>query len=368
MNTIYLIALSQGLLFIAFLCLKKNQNQANGLLVAWLITICLTLFSSYLFRSGLIHTYPHLLGIDASFPLLTGPFLYLYAVLLIQKRDKLAVEDFLHLTPFLCYTLFLAVSLYSKSAEFKLGVLTQEVALTNRTVSTIIYAATILHAFVYSIVTFLALRSANFANQIVTRWLKTLIGFIVVINFLLILTLIGIAYPQTIFSYVRAQYLSLPIALLTYGIVFIALAYPKLFHYYQEIEIAKYRNSRLSKDQIDLIWKQLKTKMDQEKAYLKSNLTIDSLAKEMEVLGKDLSQVINDRSGTNFPSFINKYRIEEFKERIRSEQNKNLTLEAIALDCGFSNKSSFHTAFKKVEQTTPYSYVKNQLLPAKVRG
>ena len=99
--------------------------------------------------------------------------------------------------------------------------------------------------------------------------------------------------------------------------------------------------------------------MEKEKPYLHASLTMNDLADQLGVLNKTLSQVVNEKSGGNFSRFVNKYRINEFKERVKEEGNRQYTLEAIAKDCGFATKTSFHTAFKREESITPAAYLKS---------
>jgi AraC-like DNA-binding protein len=61
---------------------------------------------------------------------------------------------------------------------------------------------------------------------------------------------------------------------------------------------------------------------------------------------------------TNFQDFINKYRVEEFIERLKNDQNNHFTLLGIATDVGFNSKSSFNAIFKKYKGLT-YSIQKN---------
>ncbi|KAB2840281.1 MAG: AraC family transcriptional regulator, partial [Melioribacteraceae bacterium] len=51
------------------------------------------------------------------------------------------------------------------------------------------------------------------------------------------------------------------------------------------------------------------------------------------------------------------YRIEEFKSQVNNPENKNLTFLAIAFQVGFNSKTTFNTAFKKIENKTPREYL-----------
>lgn len=80
------------------------------------------------------------------------------------------------------------------------------------------------------------------------------------------------------------------------------------------------------------------------------------MSKDLNVTTQTLSMVINQRSGKNFNSFINYYRIEESKQLLHSKDFKNHTMAAIAFEVGFNSISSFNTAFKKQTGKTPVAF------------
>ena len=99
--------------------------------------------------------------------------------------------------------------------------------------------------------------------------------------------------------------------------------------------------------------------IEDEKPYLDNELTIYSLAAQLNLPPYILSQLINQHSGKNFFDFINQYRVEQVKEKIRDQSHYRQTLLAIALDCGFNSKSSFNRVFKKITDQTPREFVKS---------
>jgi AraC-like DNA-binding protein len=125
-------------------------------------------------------------------------------------------------------------------------------------------------------------------------------------------------------------------------------------HYNQE----KYLKSGLAPDETEQIISELELKMKKEKVYLDFDLNINNLADMLGTSMHKLSQVINTKYGKNFYDFINSYRVDEFKKRIRFPENKNLKIMAIAYDSGFNSKSAFYASFKKATGTTPTVYRK----------
>jgi AraC-like DNA-binding protein len=118
----------------------------------------------------------------------------------------------------------------------------------------------------------------------------------------------------------------------------------------------KYLKSSLAPDETNKIVSDLELKMKKEKVYLDFDLNINNLADMLGTSMHKLSQVINTTYQKNFYDFINSYRIDEFKKRIRFPENKNLKIMAIAYDSGFNSKSAFYASFKKTTGLTPTAY------------
>ncbi len=74
----------------------------------------------------------------------------------------------------------------------------------------------------------------------------------------------------------------------------------------------------------------------------------------MGVSTHHLSQSINEILKLNFYELINRYRVEEAKNKIREETEKSLL--QVAFEVGFNNKASFNNAFKKHVGMTPSKY------------
>ena len=105
-----------------------------------------------------------------------------------------------------------------------------------------------------------------------------------------------------------------------------------------------------------------KTKLQQlietEKPYLNPDVSLRSLADELDIHPNQLSWLLNDGFGKNFNEFINHYRVEEFKRLAKLPENTNLTIMAIAYDCGFNSKTVFNSYFKKETGLTPKAFLK----------
>lgn len=92
--------------------------------------------------------------------------------------------------------------------------------------------------------------------------------------------------------------------------------------------------------------------------YLNPNLTLKSLALQLNIHPNQLSWLINHEFDKKFNDFINNYRVEAFKRISKNPKNSHITLLGLAYDSGFNSKTVFNTAFKKETGMTPMQYLK----------
>jgi len=118
--------------------------------------------------------------------------------------------------------------------------------------------------------------------------------------------------------------------------------------------------NKIQEDNNPEYFKELRTKllikMDEEKLFLNSSITIHSLANELNSNNKYVSQLINNDLSKNFVMFINEYRIREAKKLLLDEANSNITIESIGYDSGFKSKSAFNRVFKQFTSQTPTQF------------
>ena len=122
----------------------------------------------------------------------------------------------------------------------------------------------------------------------------------------------------------------------------------------------KYANSRLSESDKNDILAALNFFLNsQEKPYLNPKITLKEVSNQLNVLPKQLSQVINEKTDSNFNQFINTFRVEESKIILNSPQFSKLTIDAISEKAGFKSKSTFYEAFKSFTGMTPKQFTEN---------
>lgn len=89
-------------------------------------------------------------------------------------------------------------------------------------------------------------------------------------------------------------------------------------------------------------------------SFLEPSFSLDILASELSLSKQEVSEVINQKMNSSFYQLVALYRIKYAQSLIG--ENKNLTIEAIVDECGFSSKSTFNKYFKYYVGQTPSVY------------
>lgn len=131
---------------------------------------------------------------------------------------------------------------------------------------------------------------------------------------------------------------------------------PKLNQYRRISERISYSKSGLTQEKIQNLASQLTEHMDVEKPFLNEDLSLSLLATQSEISQSHLSQIINQHFKMNFYDFVNRYRVDEAKQKLSSTDFDHLSVLGIAFDCGFKSKSSFNRYFKKYSGISPSKY------------
>lgn len=97
----------------------------------------------------------------------------------------------------------------------------------------------------------------------------------------------------------------------------------------------------------------------QSKPYLQSGFNLSNIARETQIPYNQITLFFQVYLKVNFSDWKNSARINHAKDLISNGQAKNLTLEAIALSCGYLSRSNFINAFKKYTGKNPSEFIKD---------
>jgi len=126
-------------------------------------------------------------------------------------------------------------------------------------------------------------------------------------------------------------------------------------------EIAKPKpKTGLAAEKINDIVSRITGLMEKDKLYQETELTLQQLARTLEVPNYQVSQALNDGMKKNFYDLVNGYRVEEAKRLLLDPGNCNYTILSVGFEAGFNSKTTFNTVFKKFTGYTPTEYREQQ--------
>ncbi|TRY32155.1 helix-turn-helix domain-containing protein [Aliiglaciecola sp. M165] len=101
----------------------------------------------------------------------------------------------------------------------------------------------------------------------------------------------------------------------------------------------------------------LKNCMEKEEYYKNNDLTIRSLADNIDIPEHHLRRLINQHLGfRNFNDYLNRFRIKEASVRLTDPEQARLPITTIAIESGYSSLTTFNKAFKAINEMTPTEY------------
>ncbi len=316
-----------------------------------------------------------------AWPCLIGPGLYMYVKLSLGRKASLG--DFLHLVPFIAISFgTMTYSIIDLNDVFKLVFFVPQ--MTKPSIKPFMKIYVIIsvgcHISYAAAILISILRKSKNSNKsysysslpLSLKWF-----FWLIILFLILC--IGTVVIIKVFSLIHSflGYLIVISALSIFVIIFnfFSINHKKLDDYTSEyskkqkkdsfdltsgihIENNKYKKSKMSETEINQYVKSLENFMLLNKPFLDAELTLEKLAEQIDIKKHKISQILNVGLSKNFYTYVNEFRVNEFKSRVNSPKFQNYSILGIAYDCGFNSKSSFNYIFKKIEGKTPSNYKK----------
>jgi AraC-like DNA-binding protein len=101
----------------------------------------------------------------------------------------------------------------------------------------------------------------------------------------------------------------------------------------------------------------LKEYFEGNRPYLNADFNIAMAAVETKISSREISFIMNQHFNQRFTEFVNTYRIQYANAKIKEGYLDHYTLESLFKEAGFSSKTTFNKAFKKVNNCTPSEYI-----------
>jgi AraC-like DNA-binding protein len=100
----------------------------------------------------------------------------------------------------------------------------------------------------------------------------------------------------------------------------------------------------------------IESKMMEEKFYLNENFSSQDVLVHFEITRNKLDELLTHIKGLSFADWLNTLRI-EYAKNLLLTHNK-YTIDAISSMSGYSSRSAFYAAFKKVTNITPTEFIR----------
>ncbi len=368
-NTITLIGLVQAIFGILIFVSKRPNHISFKIIVFWLILISLSLTSKLLpfetieyFRFG---TFPILF--------LHGPLLYLYVSSLVNEDFKLTWKEGLHAIP--VFIIGLHRSLGNQVSINSSSDLTQN---PNYIYNNIYFALLIISLIIYWILSIqmiiLHRKSipyffSNYTEKNTLNWLILLI----ILFLILFVAELFISYIEKLSNTQFSEFVNIHINLtiFTFMLVFFGIKQNAIYktsrvgsknlYFSENEETTDSENIHpvLNKKQEEKITNEIILHLTSKKPYMNPDYSLQMMADELHIPRYKLSQVINSNQKKNFFKFINEFRVEEVKRKLKNPAYKHYTVLGVALECGFNSKTSFNRIFKEETGVTPSEFKKS---------
>lgn len=147
--------------------------------------------------------------------------------------------------------------------------------------------------------------------------------------------------------------------LLTASLIFltyVSLRYSKIFCDVEREGGESRKTFRLSDGEVARYATEVRALFDSEKLFRNPELRLRDIASRLKMKPYEVSEVLARGLHANFFDLVNRYRVEEAKRLLVSEEFAYMNILGIAMECGFNSKSSFAVAFQKFAGTTPSTF------------
>lgn len=353
---IFLIAAVQGF-FTAFMLWfwRNGHRQANRLLALTLILFSITMIEYVLFWTHYLYLYPFMANLSVQFPFFYGPVTWYY-LRIVYEGKKLRPVDLWPLGVFLL-ALIPFLEWYAADTDFKSAVIQgRESFIWNSTLmwGQLAFRLTwIISWAIWNI--YYVWKQPRVGQTSRWAWALSIFQFVFALAYLTYYGLIQTPWFKLEWDY----HISAIMTAMIYMIAYAGYVQPAVFQGYSVAEPAapsKYRNSGLTPEAGRSIYQKLRVLMVEEKLYTDPDISLDKLARRLDIGKHALSQVINELGGATFFEYINRLRVEDAKRLLESTTRQDFHVIEIAYQVGFNNKVSFNTAFKKETGMTPTAW------------
>jgi len=369
--------------YLLFFRLPDYQQFSGRILGFSMLFFSLGACIYLLIHSGWILQVPFMFKTAAPVNFLIPPFAYIYIRSVLKDEQKFTAKDYLHFIPaFFVFVNYIPVYfmpalqkqelLQNILKDFSLSYLTGNGYIGEKYLFFARMAQSIVYLFfqwklVVGYKKELLLDKYEGHTNEVMKWLKTfnwlfsssILGYIIL--FIIVSSDPSLAKSEQIMlipgHILSFSFLGLSTYLLVHPQVLFGLPYAKSeSRSVHDLHIIKNDTVAVPKEYDEEIF-QLKKYFEEQHPYLNNDLNINEVAVALDIPAREVSFIINQHFNQRFTDFVNMYRIKYVNQKIKTGYLNKFTVESLSKEAGFSSKSTFNVAFKKVNLCTPSEYI-----------
>ncbi len=363
MEIIFIVGSIQALFFVILIFNKRNKSPEDYLLGAWLLLFCIHfLFPCFAYKD--YPKYAFLAGTDAPLLMAHIVFLFIYTRSLIHGFKKYYLLHQLWVV--IAYLLFLPYILLPGEKKQEIG---ENIGSENAYIwiaigAIIVFCAIYLKLILHGVKKHRRKIKTmfSFEEHINLRWISILAYSIYGI-YLLVFGLIILVYSGGLNPLMSDYIMYVMLVLFIYVIGYWGYRQNRIFVFennnvaHQNIK----QENHTTENKITKADLEFRDKLDHfmlvDKPYLNGKLSLIELATQMNTTSHYISHILNNVIHSNFYDYVNRYRVEEIKNRLAGEDAEKFTLLGLAYESGFNSKASFNRVFKNITGLSPSEYL-----------
>lgn len=362
---IFSINIAQCLFLVSLILIKGSRNTfASRLLIVLLVLLCMNNIGDLTTSTGLAVIVPELFVLSFGAMWVFGPLFYLYARAIADPNFKWRHVYWLHFLPYAYQVGVNAWMMIAFDHDFWLMFVRyfQDGQLSMRLQEKVSVGIQIVQLAIYLVLTLRWVKefkqTMGSAQYIVSmthrvKWLRVFaISFFV---FLLQVTVFYIlvwvrGHHEPTSSYAYTLVTSVIIFMLAYKLVLspelLSPGFEQKYRAYMQFE----------GDEGTRYIEKMHELMQTRRMFVDPDLSLSMFAEQLDLPAHQVSKLVNEKFGKSFTDMVNEYRVEEFISKMNDPKYKAYSLYGIALEVGFSSKSAFNSAFKKIKGKTPSEF------------
>jgi len=357
-TSLFLFVALQGLFFsFSFFFISETSTDSSKLLGILLFFFAITIASFTFYWTGYFMKYPYLNNLFHFLPYLAGPVFYLYIrnnIRLVRFERK----DFIHFVPVFIVACMLAPWIARNYVNVSFGDWAGEMGrIGSNPYSKILLLGT------YTVCSYRLLNISKIQNENVASWLRYLVYAFIGYFFSLLSYHVLVRY--SFFNPTWDYAISLSLSFFIFLLGFLGLQRPRIYrgeHIKEIMSFSKYKRTGLTDLAAQTLKARIELVMKQKELFTNGALRLDDLVHEVKSTRHNVSMVVNKHFNESFFDFVNRYRVEYVKEKMRDPKYRNHTIIELAYESGFNNKVSFNKAFKRITGRTPSEFKKEILI------